>query len=134
MSLIVACHKCGKKLKVPDRSAGKRGKCPGCGAIVPVPKAIDPHAAPASAGGAPAHGDSARDPTDPLSDEMIAFTAAAEALSGGTPVLKTPLEKSRGSMSDLAAASGGLSSGVIAGLAALGLVVLGLAAYFAFFR
>ncbi|MCE9583534.1 MAG: hypothetical protein K8T20_13695 [Planctomycetes bacterium] len=30
---------CGKKLHVPDTMAGKKGKCPGCGASVAVPRA-----------------------------------------------------------------------------------------------
>jgi hypothetical protein len=28
---------CGKTLRVPDNSAGKRAKCPACGAVVSVP-------------------------------------------------------------------------------------------------
>lgn len=32
---------CGKMLRVPDTSAGKRAKCPACGAVVEVP-APDP--------------------------------------------------------------------------------------------
>src|SRR5947209_15727172 len=31
MPLAVACPACGKKLKAPDGSAGKRVKCPHCG-------------------------------------------------------------------------------------------------------
>ncbi|MEK7468396.1 MAG: hypothetical protein AAB074_13385 [Planctomycetota bacterium] len=30
---------CGKKLQVPDRMAGRTGKCPDCGEPVPVPRA-----------------------------------------------------------------------------------------------
>ncbi|KAF0245500.1 MAG: hypothetical protein FD180_1542 [Planctomycetota bacterium] len=30
---------CGKKLQVPDRMAGRTGKCPACGEPVPVPRA-----------------------------------------------------------------------------------------------
>lgn len=29
--------KCGKKLKVPDEAAGKRGKCPTCGSLFAIP-------------------------------------------------------------------------------------------------
>ena len=29
---------CGKVLRVPDTSAGKRAKCPACSAIVTVPE------------------------------------------------------------------------------------------------
>src|SRR5438270_5499764 len=31
-------HSCGKKLKFPDGSEGKKGKCPGCGQPVEVPR------------------------------------------------------------------------------------------------
>jgi len=31
------CSRCGKQLKVKDEAAGKRGKCPQCGALVNVP-------------------------------------------------------------------------------------------------
>lgn len=39
MSISVKCFDCGKVLKAPDGLAGKKAKCPGCGAIVPIPKA-----------------------------------------------------------------------------------------------
>ena len=29
---------CGKTLRVPDASAGKRAKCPACAAVIPVPE------------------------------------------------------------------------------------------------
>ena len=32
------CSQCGKKLKVGDEAAGKRGKCPQCAAMIPVPQ------------------------------------------------------------------------------------------------
>jgi hypothetical protein len=28
---------CGKTLRVPDEHAGRRAKCPACGAVVPIP-------------------------------------------------------------------------------------------------
>jgi biopolymer transport protein ExbD len=34
------CDGCGKQLKVADSLAGKRGKCPRCGAVVNVPKPV----------------------------------------------------------------------------------------------
>ena len=43
MPIAVTCGGCGKRLKVPDSAAGKRGKCPQCGATVPIPEAeIEP--------------------------------------------------------------------------------------------
>jgi phage FluMu protein Com len=38
MSIEVACR-CGKVLKAKDEHAGLKVKCPGCGAVVEVPKA-----------------------------------------------------------------------------------------------
>jgi hypothetical protein len=38
MSIVVSCS-CGKRFKVPDELAGKRGKCQACGQVVAVPKA-----------------------------------------------------------------------------------------------
>jgi len=32
-----ACSKCGKPIRVDDKHAGKKGKCPGCGEVVVVP-------------------------------------------------------------------------------------------------
>ena len=34
-----ACKHCGKRLVIPDESAGKKGKCPQCGTLVQVPRA-----------------------------------------------------------------------------------------------
>ena len=39
MPISVKCSDCGKSLKAPDSLAGKKAKCPDCGAIVPIPKA-----------------------------------------------------------------------------------------------
>jgi len=36
--MILTCSECGKKLNVPDSSAGTRGKCPACGTIVNIPE------------------------------------------------------------------------------------------------
>jgi predicted RNA-binding Zn-ribbon protein involved in translation (DUF1610 family) len=37
MSIAVTCS-CGKKLQVKDELAGKRGKCPACGALLTIPQ------------------------------------------------------------------------------------------------
>lgn len=44
MAIRVFCPRCGKKLKAPDELAGKRARCPGCGAAVELP-AAEPSAA-----------------------------------------------------------------------------------------
>lgn len=36
MSIDLTCG-CGKRLKVPDKLAGKRGKCPACGGVIEIP-------------------------------------------------------------------------------------------------
>jgi hypothetical protein len=35
--MIFNCPKCGKRIKVGDEKAGKKGKCPGCGEILTIP-------------------------------------------------------------------------------------------------
>jgi DNA-directed RNA polymerase subunit M/transcription elongation factor TFIIS len=37
MSISCACPECGKRLKAADSAAGKKAKCPDCGAAVPIP-------------------------------------------------------------------------------------------------
>jgi DNA-directed RNA polymerase subunit RPC12/RpoP len=37
MAIKVTCELCGKTLSASDDKAGKRGKCPGCGALIVVP-------------------------------------------------------------------------------------------------
>ncbi|MBX7073118.1 MAG: biopolymer transporter ExbD [Pirellulales bacterium] len=34
------CAQCGRKLKAPDSLAGRKAKCPRCGAEVPIPKPV----------------------------------------------------------------------------------------------
>lgn len=36
MPIPVQCD-CGKSLNVPDKLAGKKGKCPACGAVLNIP-------------------------------------------------------------------------------------------------
>ncbi len=36
MPIHVECD-CGKSLNVPDKLAGKKGKCPACGAVLNIP-------------------------------------------------------------------------------------------------
>lgn len=40
MSISVTCPECGKGLKAPDAMAGKKAKCPGCDAVVPIPMTV----------------------------------------------------------------------------------------------
>ena len=40
MPISVKCFDCGKALKAPEALAGKKAKCPDCGAVVPIPKPV----------------------------------------------------------------------------------------------
>lgn len=40
MPISVKCDECGKGLKAPDALAGKKAKCPQCGAVIPIPAAV----------------------------------------------------------------------------------------------
>lgn len=44
MPIHAACPHCAKSIKAPDHLAGKSGKCPSCGGVVPIPppKPFDP--------------------------------------------------------------------------------------------
>src|SRR5260370_17913048 len=37
MSISCECPECGKRLKAAESAAGKKAKCPDCGAAVPIP-------------------------------------------------------------------------------------------------
>jgi hypothetical protein len=39
MAIEARCEKCDKKVKVKDALAGKKIKCPGCGAVIAIPAA-----------------------------------------------------------------------------------------------
>lgn len=41
MPITFTCA-CGKTLRVPDASAGKRAKCPACGAVIDIPAPPEP--------------------------------------------------------------------------------------------
>lgn len=45
MPITLNCP-CGKTLRVPDASAGKRARCPACQAVVTIPTAPPPEAEP----------------------------------------------------------------------------------------
>ncbi len=37
MAIPVTCEACGKSLKVPDKLAGKKAKCPKCQEVIRIP-------------------------------------------------------------------------------------------------
>lgn len=99
MSIKTKCGECGKTLTAQDSAAGKRAKCPQCGAVVQIPSVVDAvdaedasepaeeeedwgvpappprRGAASSSGGASAGGTDARKPC-PACGEMIVATAA----------------------------------------------------------
>lgn len=80
MSIPVQCA-CGMKLKAKDESAGKRLKCPGCGAAVQVPMPAAPVSAPKPAPAASAYPTRRKpqakqeNPRFAISGKMITFIA-----------------------------------------------------------
>jgi hypothetical protein len=47
MPITIACQHCDWKGRVPDNLAGRKGKCPTCGELVPIPKKGTPPPVPA---------------------------------------------------------------------------------------
>lgn len=41
MAIELTCPGCGKRLRVPDSAAGKKGKCPSCGMVVDIPLPLE---------------------------------------------------------------------------------------------
>ena len=41
MAIELTCPGCGKRLRVPDSAAGKKGKCPACGMLVDIPLPLE---------------------------------------------------------------------------------------------
>lgn len=137
MSITAACSQCGKAIKAPDDAAGKKGKCPACGAAIEIPAASgaasagpsaaadnDPMAALAAALGAAAGGSSPAEPAAvaPGQPAEIASPLAAELLAP-TPVRPSPVPiaaakpaAAKGPTSDPAATAAGpnVDSDVIA--------------------
>ena len=105
MPIRVDCASCGKKLQVPDSTAGKRVKCPGCQAVLVVPSAgvmetepagiAESRPSRAEVDDAPEAGDSGKKPC-PMCGEMIAAAANKCRFCGEIfdPELR-PLEKKK---------------------------------------
>jgi predicted RNA-binding Zn-ribbon protein involved in translation (DUF1610 family) len=84
-----SCASCKEKLVVPDRHAGRRGKCPNCGSINRVPTGSEFDAPPAMA---PAPGKAATVPprtrqVEPIDDGMIHMEATAAPRARPAPGL-----------------------------------------------
>jgi WD40 repeat protein/serine/threonine protein kinase len=89
------CSSCGRRLKVRDERAGKRGKCPACGSKVQVPLLTSPGSpsVDATPDGVSAHDAAAElvdadpDTLPPLPDEADGGAAGRPARDGGRPEL-----------------------------------------------
>jgi predicted RNA-binding Zn-ribbon protein involved in translation (DUF1610 family) len=69
MPITIQCSGCGKTLTAPDTAAGKKAKCPQCGAITRLP---GPETAAAPVGG-----------SDPLADALAAQASSPPTAGGG---------------------------------------------------
>lgn len=73
MPIGIRCPKCGRKLNVPDKYAGKRAKCPKCQGIIEIPASGGQAAAPRSA------------PKTPGREKKSAETKAVAKAPGAKP-------------------------------------------------
>jgi serine/threonine protein kinase len=84
--IAVACSRCGKSLRVKDELAGKKGKCPECGAVIRIP-----------VGSTAGHTMNPRDVDPPAwtshTDAMDALTIQPEKHSISRPAKVTPREE-----------------------------------------
>src|SRR5262245_31163249 len=83
MSILLSCP-CGKKLRVKDELAGKKVKCPGCAAILPVPGPVvetpaPPEEEPEETEARPR---AKKEPDPPQEEEQGNFWVAPHALGG----------------------------------------------------
>ncbi|MDQ7780835.1 MAG: hypothetical protein RDV41_14155, partial [Planctomycetota bacterium] len=79
MAITVSCA-CGKVMSVPDSLAGKKGKCPGCQAVITIPVP----------GGAPAPSTKAA-PAAPAKPATGRVPVAPKPATGQVPVAPRPL-------------------------------------------
>ncbi|TET39299.1 MAG: hypothetical protein E3J72_00705 [Planctomycetota bacterium] len=88
MAIPVTCE-CGRKINLPDEYAGKKGKCPECGATIPIPAASEP--APVKEASEPAP---VKEPPpepeekEPPSELEVDFLPEPETKPAGIPVKK----------------------------------------------
>jgi hypothetical protein len=82
MAIPVTCE-CGRKINLPDEYAGKKGKCPECGATIPIPARPEP--APAKE---PPKEESFPEPEAKPAGIPVKRKAAAGASPGANPKFK----------------------------------------------
>lgn len=94
MPITVKCCDCGKALKAPDALAGKKAKCPDCGAVVVVPNLAGPVESNDGQGEATLDemtDDDAEQKPCPMCGELIAVSAVKCRFCGET--LISPLRR-----------------------------------------
>ena len=87
--IVARCKGCGKGFELPDSAAGKRGKCPSCGAAVQIPAEQTPTAAPPS----PAPPQPPVPP--PTSNEPTAGPSLPPVLTGVAPTVEVTADEVR---------------------------------------
>jgi hypothetical protein len=107
MPIAVRCA-CGRKFKVADEHAGKRGQCPACGKklVVPMPdKAAAPVAKVKGVAGELTAAEEGFEGVADLLDEALKETPPAPALSSNlmAPAVQAPRKKKRQTASGMAA-------------------------------
>jgi hypothetical protein len=96
--MLIACSSCQAKIKVPDNAAGKKGKCPKCGAVMLIPAAeaapeVPPEVPPVAAAPAPPPPPA---PAPALPDLFPrAEEAVSETPSSGPPPIPTRSRRDR---------------------------------------
>lgn len=87
MSLIVSCSRCDKNYKVGDDKAGKKIKCGGCGAIIPIPAGTEDEADPWDTSSAPSDDEPSLPPrrTGTRQVEPSRASRSSKRSSGGMP-------------------------------------------------
>lgn len=104
MAIEFSCTTCGKQLRTADETAGKKAKCPQCGALtqIPFPAAMAPIAAPLQV--APAGNLPSTSPSAPPFDSRSSATNGLDfnPYQSPTTVSESHLEYGRPEMRDLA--------------------------------
>jgi phage FluMu protein Com len=83
MAIEFKCSQCGKLLRVPDGSAGKKAKCPSCEAVVEVPAPTPPPAADDQQKPAPPSGPQV--PVNPFADAKSAASSTERTVDPTNP-------------------------------------------------
>jgi predicted Zn finger-like uncharacterized protein len=88
--MLITCSNCQSKIRVPDSAAGKKGKCPKCGAVIAIPLEESPAeeaaaepAAEEPAGGSPFDFDEPAAPRKGKSARTTGEETEEEAEAGG---------------------------------------------------